>query len=125
MKPDLRFVLACLSLVISHMAYAQDLRITASVPTTNGFSMQWSNAVAGQSYTVQSRDRMTNSIWLTLDSPQPWPTVQTQWNDTILSTQLMRIYRVVAVPPANRGKLLSSNFVGFYSTSTLITESFS
>jgi len=107
------------------MAYAQDLRITASVPTTNGFSMQWSNAVAGQSYTVQSRDRMTNSIWLTLDSPQPWPTVQTQWNDTILSTQLMRIYRVVAVPPANRGKLLSSNFVGFYSTSTLITESFS
>jgi hypothetical protein len=103
------------------MAHAQDLRFTTSIQTTNGFSMQWSKGVAGQAYTLQSRDRMINSIWLTLDSPQPWPTVQTQWNDTILSTQLMRLYRVVAVPPATRGKLLSANLVGFspYSTSTL------
>ena len=48
---------------------------------------------------------MTNSIWLTLDSPQPWPTVQTQWNDTISSTQALRLYRVVGVQPATRGKL--------------------
>ncbi len=81
--------------------------------------MQWSNAVPGQAYTLQSRDRLTNSIWLVLDSPQPWPTVQTQWNDTLSSTQLMRFYRVVAVPPATRGKLLSSSLVGSYSTTTL------
>ena len=73
--------------------------------------MKWTNAVAGQSYTLQSRDRLTNSLWLTLDAPQPWPTVQTQWNDTISSTQLMRFYRVVAVQPATRGKLLSSNLL--------------
>jgi hypothetical protein len=101
------------------MAYAQDLRFTSSVQTTNGFSMQWSNAAAGQSYTVQGRDRMTNSIWLTLDSPQPWPTVQTQWNDTISPIQLMRLYRVVGVQPATRGKLLSSNFMGFFSATAL------
>ena len=101
------------------MVQAQDLRFTASGQAANGFSMQWSNAVAGQSYTVQSRDRMTNSIWLTLDSPQPWPTVQTQWNDSISTTQFMRFYRVVAVPPATRGKLLSSNFLASYSASTI------
>jgi len=111
--------LACFALVLAKMTYAQNVRFTTSAQTTNGFSMQWSNSVAGQSYTLQSRDRMTNSIWLTLDSPQPWPTVQTQWNDTISSTQLMRLYRVVAVQPATRGKLISSNFVGLYSTNTL------
>jgi hypothetical protein len=111
--------LTCFSLALFNMAHAQDLRFTSSFQTTNGFSMQWSNAVAGQAYTLQSRDRMTNSIWLTLDSPQPWPTVQTQWNDTISSTQLTRFYRVVAVTPATRGKLLSSNLVSSYSASTL------
>jgi pimeloyl-ACP methyl ester carboxylesterase len=118
---SVRLALTCFSLALFNMAHAQDLRFTTSIQTTNGFSMQWSNGVAGQSYTLQSRDRMINSIWLMLDSPQPWPTVQTQWNDTILSTQLMRLYRVVAVPPATRGKLLSANLVGFspYSTSTL------
>jgi hypothetical protein len=55
-----------------NMAHAQGLRFTTSLQTTNGFSMQWSNGVAGQAYTLQARDRMTNSIWLTLDSPQPW-----------------------------------------------------
>ena len=116
---SLRLALTCFSLALFSMAKAQDLRFTTSSQTTNGFSMQWSNAVPGQSYTLQSRDRMTNSIWLTLDSSQPWPTVQTQWNDTILSAQLLRLYRVVAVQPATRGKLLSSNFVDFYSTSTI------
>ena len=83
--------------------------------------MQWTNETAGQAYTLQSRDRMTKSIWLTLDSPQPWPTVQTQWNDTILSTQLTRLYRVVAVQPATRGKLLSSNLLQSYTVSDLNT----
>ena len=114
-----RLALTCLFLALFNMANAQDLRFTTSIQTTNGFSMQWSNAVPGQAYTLQARDRMTNSIWLTLDSPQPWPTVQTQWNDTILSTQLIRLYRVVAVPPATRGKLLSYSPPTFYSTSML------
>ena len=101
------------------MAHAGDLRFTTSVQTTNGFSMQFSNTVAGQAYTLQSRDRLTNGIWLTLDSPQPWPTVQTQWNDTISSTQALRLYRAVGVQPATRGKLLSFSLVTNFSTLTL------
>src|ERR1039457_612567 len=115
----LRLVLTCFYLALFNMAHAQNVRFTSSIQTTNGFSMQWSNAVAGQSYTLQSRGRMTNSIWLTLDSPQPWPTVQTQWNDTISTTQLIRLYRVVAVLPATRGKLLSSNLLQSYTASAL------
>ena len=107
------------SLALFHLAPAQDLRFTTSLQTTNGLLLQWSNSVAGQSYTLQRRDRVTNSIWLTLDSPQPWPTAQTQWNDPISSTQAMRLYRVVAVPPATRGKLLSATLSTNLSTSTL------
>jgi hypothetical protein len=62
---------------------------------------------------------MAESIWLTLDSPQPWPTVQTQWNDPISSTQWMRFYRVVGVQPAVRGKLLSSSLQTNFSAFTL------
>ncbi len=109
---SLKLVLTCFSLALFNLAHAQGLRFTYSVQTTNGFSMQWSNGVAGQAYTLQARDRMTNSIWLTLDSPLPWPTVQTQWNDPISSAQSLRLYRVVGVQPAVRGKLISSNFVG-------------
>lgn len=105
-----RLAVTCFCLTLLDMTRAQDLGFTTALQTTNGLLLQWSNSVAGQSYTLQARDRMTNSIWLTLDSPQPWPTVQTQWNDTISSTQMMRFYRVVAVEPAARGKLLSSVF---------------
>ena len=115
----LRLALTCFSLALFNLARAQDLRFTSAIQTTNGFSMQWSNGVAGQAFTLQSRDRMTNSIWLTLDSPQPWPIAQTQWSDTISTTQLLRLYRVVAVPPATRGKLLSSSFVDTYSAGAL------
>ena len=62
---------SCFSLALFNMAYAQDLRLTTSLRTTNGFLLQWSNSVPGRSYTVQGRDRLTDSIWLTLDSPQP------------------------------------------------------
>ena len=114
-----RLAVTCFCLTLLDMTRAQDLGFTTALQTTNGLLLQWSNSVAGQSYTLQARDRMTNSIWLTLDSPQPWPTVQTQWNDTISSTQLMRFYRVVAVEPAARGKLLSSSLWTNFSAPTL------
>lgn len=116
---SLKLALTCFSLAFFNMAHAQGLRFTTSIQTTNGLSMQWSNGVAGQAYTLQARDRMTNSIWLTLDSPQPWPTTLTQWTDTISSTQLLRLYRLVAVQPAVRGKLISSNHLPSYAAGTL------
>ena len=115
----LSLALTCFALPLCNLAQAQNLRFTTAIKTTNGFSMAWSNGVAGQASTLQSRDRLNNSIWLTLDSPQPWPTAQTQWNDPISPTQLLRFYRVVAVQPAVRGKLLSSSLVGNYPASTL------
>ncbi len=109
----------CCALALLSTTHAQDLRFTTALPTTNGFLLQWSNSISGQAYTLQARDRLTNSIWLTLDSPQPWPTLQTKWNDTTASTQLMRFYRVVGVQPATRGKLLSSSLQTNFSAFTL------
>ncbi len=111
--------LACVCLASCTVGRAQDLRFTASQRSTNGVLLQWSNSVAGQSYTLQARDRLADSIWLTLDSPQPWPTVQTDWNDPVSITQLMRFYRVIAVPPAVRGKVLSSVLWTNFSALTL------
>jgi hypothetical protein len=97
----------------------ETVSVTAYQWLTNSFFMQWSNNAAGQAYTLQSRISLTDGVWLMLGSPQPWPIVQTQWNDTTLSTQSSRFYRVVAVPPANRGNLLSSTFLTNYTPTTL------
>lgn len=115
----LRLILSGFCLAVSATAQAQGLRFTASVRTTNGLSLQWTNAVAGQAYTLQSREKVTNSLWLPLDASQPWPTIQTQWDETLSPGQAMRLYRVVAVQPAMRGKLLSSNLLQSYTTSFL------
>ncbi len=114
-----RLAVAFCLLALLNPVQAQDLRFTTALQTTNGILLQWSNSVPGQSYTVQGRDRLTNSIWLTLDTPQPWPTVQTQWNDTLSLAQSTRFYRVVGVQPAVRGKLLSSSLTTNFSASTL------
>ncbi len=114
-----RLAVTCSSLALLNLTHAQDLRFTASLQTTNGLLLQWSNSVPGQSYTLQGRDRLTNSIWLTLDSPQPWPTAQTQWNETISSAQSMRFYRVVGVQPAVRGTLLSATLTTNFSAAVL------
>lgn len=118
-NPLARLALTCFSLALLNLAPAQDLRFTTSIPTTNGLLLQWSNSVAGQSYTLQARDRLPNSVWLTLDSPQPWPTTQMQWYDTTASTVLIRFYRVVAVEPATRGELLSSSLVNNFDAAFL------
>ena len=66
------------------VAHAQPLRLAPPLRSaTNEITLKWTNAVAGQAYTVQSRDRLSNGLWLTIDAPQPWPTMQTQWNETI------------------------------------------
>ena len=118
----MRTTLARLALTVCTLAcfrpgHAQNVHFTSIHQSTNGVSLQWSNTAAGQAYTVQSRDRLTGGIWLPLDSSQPWPTVQTQWNDP--TTQLMRFYRVAAVQPATRGKLLSSTLMTNFSAFTL------
>jgi hypothetical protein len=106
-------------LALFNLADAQDLRFTTCVRTTNGMALSWTNSVAGQAYTLQSRDGFTNRLWLTLDAPKPWPTLQTQWNATLSPAQPMRLYRVIAVQPAMRGKLLSSSLMRTYSTNEL------
>ena len=115
-----RLTFACSMLACLHPIHARQLSFTAARPTTNGFFLQWSNSVAGRAFTLQGRDRMANSIWLPLASPQqPWPTLQTQWYDPLYSTQVMRFYRAVAVQPAVRGRLISATLTTNFSAFTL------
>ena len=110
---------ACSALAWPSLTQAQDLRFTTIAPTTNGLFLQWSNSVAGQAYTLQGRDRLTNTIWLPLDTSQPWPTLQTQWNTTLCPTQSMRFYQVAAVQPATRGRLISATLTTNFNAFTL------
>jgi hypothetical protein len=91
----------------------------SSARVTNGFFMNWTAAGAGTNYTVQSRNRLASSVWITLAANQPWPTFQTQWLDTTVSNQAVRFYRVAAVPSAARGNILSSILVYSYSVATI------
>ena len=116
---DLIMVLPCLFFALLTTTQAQGLRFIACSRATNGIVMKWTNSVAGQSYTLQSRDRLNNGIWLTLDAPQPWPTVQTQWNATISTNPLACFYRIIGVQPAARGKLLSASLLLSCTISTL------
>ena len=53
---DLKLVLPCLFFALFTTIQAQGLRFITCSRATNGIVMKWTNSVAGQSYTVQSRD---------------------------------------------------------------------
>ncbi len=72
-----------------------------------GIQLQWSNAVAGLAYTVQFQDTLTDGIWRLAPAEQPWPTASSQWLDAPAPENPTRFYRVLAVPAAQRGRLLS------------------
>jgi pimeloyl-ACP methyl ester carboxylesterase len=116
-----KFILPCLCFAVLTTLQAQGLRFISCNRVTNGISMKWSDSISGQSYILQTRDRINGGIWLIPDAAQPWPTVQTQWNEPMSSNPGARCYRVVRVQPANRGKLRTANLLQSYTTNTLNT----
>lgn len=114
-----RWILPFLCCVAFDTAFPQGFNFTSATRTTNGFSMNWASAGAGQAYTVQGRDTLGDGIWLTLPANQPWPTPQTQWLATGLSNQASQFYRVIAVQTSTRGKVLSSNLLQSFTVSGL------
>jgi pimeloyl-ACP methyl ester carboxylesterase len=86
------------------------IRITALSPTTNGWALDWQATTTGSVYTVQFRDTLQDGLWRVPASPTLFPIASNQWSDPS-NTNAGRFYRVVAVAPAERGELLSSNLV--------------
>lgn len=85
--------------------------------TSEGVALEWSPGDTS-SYTVQWRDQLGDGLWLAAPAPFPWPLATNRWVDA-RPVEATRFYRVLAVTPAERGKILSTNLLGSYSVATL------
>lgn len=91
----------------SQAAFAADTDWRIEIAQTDGTaSLTWPNAGPDSAYTVQTLPGIGN-IWIAPRSILPWPILDTSWN-TSLATPPATFFRVLAVPRAERGKVLST-----------------
>ena len=103
--PALMFLGSSMAQVEVHAA--PSLQLTNIAPTTGGLRLDWTSVGAGTNYTVQSRDVLgEEGLWVS-PPEQAWPIPLAQWIDRRPVTEPARFYRVLAVPAAQRGKVLS------------------
>ena len=86
--------------------------------TPNGWALGWQFSATGTAYTVQFQDTIQDVIWRLPASAQQFPLASTNWLDSSL-TNGARLFRVVAVPAAQRGKIISATLSTTLSTATL------
>lgn len=95
------------------------LEITNAYRTAAGMTLGWTTARTNVAYTVQGRNGMTNSLWLLPPATNLWPIEARSWTDSSPPTNSSRFYRVIAVPLAQRGKVIASQ-TGSLLTTNLI-----
>lgn len=79
-----------------------------------GTQLRWqADPATTSAYTVQTRGPGPEDLWLVPPATFPWPTAALEWLDARpLADSLW--YRVLAVPPAERGQLLGSSSIRNY-----------
>jgi hypothetical protein len=97
---------------------AGPLTITNLLKTDGGWLLGWQSAATGTAYTVQFQDTLQDGIWRSPASSVPFPVASNQWFDAV-ATNAARLYQVVGVPAAQRGKVLALNYSNTLSTATL------
>lgn len=107
-------VLASLIALARLDSNAANPQLKPPVTEPGGLTLQWTSA-GETAFTVQTRDSFRNGLWLAAPSSTPWPIETLSWTDPrpMLGE---RFYRVLAVKPAQRGKLLSASKLAAYST---------
>ncbi len=94
------------------------LRISTVSRSGDGWRLAWDSSLTGMAYTVQFKDTLQDSIWRLPDSGVPFPVGSDSWLDPV-PTNVIRFYRVVGVPVAQRGKVLSATLSQTLSTSAI------
>jgi hypothetical protein len=84
----------------------------------NGWALSWQPFDPGMAYTVQFQDALQDGLWRIPPSSTPYPIADNSWADPS-STNLSRFYRVVALPPTERGTIISSNLITTNTAATL------
>src|ERR1043165_9841319 len=90
------------------------LQINSLAQTSKGWQLQWQQT-SGTDYTVLFQDSPQDGIWRIPGFWAPVATATNQWTDPAASNAA-RFYRVVGVPAAQRGKLLSSTWASTMGT---------
>jgi len=92
--------------------FAQDpgpapFEIVSMTRSLAGTALAWSDAGATANYTVQVRQTLPHGIWIAPRAEMPWPIGGRQWFDALSPEKPALFYRVVSVPRAERGRLIS------------------
>lgn len=109
--PVFKVIVAAIGTVL--LAFSSNAQNTGPLQITNatrelgGMTLHWSSAGTDAAYTIQTRDDLTESLWLLPPATNPWPISGMSWSEPTPTTNASRWYRVVAVPVAQRGKLLT------------------
>ncbi len=99
-------------------------QVTGSLAITNlaqvegGWLRGWQSSLTGAAHTVQFQDTLQDGVWRSPASSVPFPVASNQWFDAI-GTNAARLYQVVGVPAAERGKVLAVNYSNTLSAATL------
>jgi hypothetical protein len=99
-------------------AQSNSLRLPNPLFVGTGWQLNWPSLEAGVAYTVQFQDAIQDQIWRLPDSPVPFPLSSNSWVD-VSTTNTTRFYRVLSVPAAQRGKILSATLSNTVSTASL------
>lgn len=108
----------CLILASSRPAQAQLKLFVANGSPTN-FQINWIALTPTNAYTVQYRDNADDHPWLNAPNTEPWPITATAWTDTRPNPAPQRFYRLIAVEPPQRGRLITNSPAGSYSQQML------
>ena len=100
-------ILACASALPAHGQTTNLLQISNLQSTSNGWALGWQSSASGTAYTVQFQDTLDDVIWRIPESRNQFPLGSNYWLDSSL-TNAARYFRVVAVPAAQRGKIISA-----------------
>lgn len=93
------------------------LTVAARRLPAGALRLEWPSLGPDLAYTVQTRDRFGDGLWVLAPSGVPWPTALTEW--TAPREAGMQFFRVLAVPMAERGKILSATLLDTLSRVTI------
>lgn len=91
------------------------VELVPPVRATGGLQLRWTDPGTNHVYTLQARDRLRGGLWLLPSTPEDWPIASPSWTDPDLHAPA-RFYRVLALPPVQRGHLLEASYRTNFST---------
>ncbi len=111
MTLGLMAVLTSIGLLAAGNARGDSLAITNFQAVARNWEMSWPSMGPGMAYTVQYQDTLADGIWRLPGSEGPLPLL-TNWWRTADGTNSSAFFRVLGVPAADRGKLISATYSG-------------